>query len=130
MRLLAQFFHQEMGAEIQSSVPWKRWRQALNQAGQRLLDPDWLHQAGYRPPYHQVKVREGVYLRQTRREVYRDIIAEVNTESQTITALWNSAIPVSPPLNAEEVREKISDSSLRRILYELLDVRTKDLSLS
>ena len=130
LELLARFFHQEMGAEIQSSVPWDRWLDALNQVNERLLNPDWLHVAGYRPPYHQVKVREGVYLRQTRREISPEIIAEINTESRTITALWNSPISVSLPIDAAGVREEVSDSFLRMILYELMDVRSKDLTLS
>lgn len=130
MRLLARFFHQEMGAEIQDSIPWDRWDEVLDQTGKRLLQPEWLHAAGYRPPYHQVKVREGVYLRQTRRDRYPEVIAEVNTESKVITALWNCPVQFSLPLNAAGIGEQIQDSPLRLILYELLDVRTKDPMLS
>lgn len=121
MHGLAQFFAQEMGAERQA-LPWNRWEGVFAQVGRRLTRSAWLHARGYRPPYHQVKVREGIYLRQPREEAFSGIIAEVDTENKMLTGLWNSPRALPLPLRAQTLVDYVPDLEFRRVLGQLLDV--------
>lgn len=129
MSRLALSFEKHMAADIQE-VPWERWRPLLDQVGQSLLQPEWLHAAGYRPPYHQVKVREGVYLRQTRQPEFPDVVVEVDTENRLLNALWNTPVNLPLPLRWEQVCDYVPDHALLNVLYQLLGVPAKDPLLS
>jgi lipoate-protein ligase A len=129
MLFLAEAFQTHMAVDIQD-VPWERWRQILDQVGQNLLKPEWLHVAGYCPPYNQVKVREGVYLRQTRQPEFSDIIIEVDIENRLLTALWNTPFNLPLPLRWEHVCNYVPDQALLNVLYQLMDVHIRDPLLS
>ncbi|SMC04925.1 Lipoate-protein ligase A [Sulfobacillus thermosulfidooxidans DSM 9293] len=129
MPLLAQFFVAQMDAHIMD-IPWERWQPMLEEVGAQLIKPQWLHAPGYRPPYHQVKVREGVYLRQPRDGSLPDVIAEVDTEKKLLTALWNSPFDIPLPLTQESLVTEVPQGPFRDVLFELMDVKVKDSLLS
>lgn len=90
MEGLADAYSQGLGAHP-SPPGWERWAEALAAAGQELSDPAWLSAEGYRLPYHQIKVREAVYLRALRvapGHPLADVVVEVHTDTRTIHRVW------------------------------------------
>ncbi len=125
MDILAESFQRHWSTQS-IEFPWNKWRPALETVGQDLIRPDWIKAPGHRPPYHQVKVREGIYLRQPRQNDFSNLVAEVNTEKHCLNALWGLSASLPLPLFPSDVDRHVPNGILRRILYQLLDVPVPD----
>lgn len=88
---LADAFRRAFDA-VPSPVPWARWQDTLTEVGQALTDPGWLHQSGRQARFHEIKVREGVFLRAPRDARYRDVVAEVDVERHRLLQVWGMGI--------------------------------------
>ncbi|POB11350.1 lipoate--protein ligase family protein [Sulfobacillus sp. hq2] len=124
MRDLATSFHRHWDTVLRE-VPWDRWNPVVAQVGRSLLQPRWLYAPGMRPRYHQIKVREGVYLRQPREDAwFPDIVAEVDTERQLCLQIWNLPFEVPLPLPYAQIGDYIGDPHLQEVLLSLMDRST------
>ncbi len=76
---------------VLSEPAWTRWSPTLERIGRELQDPRWLRAEGYRLPYHQIKIRESVYLRALRVDPahpWAPLTVELHTDSRTVTRVW------------------------------------------
>ncbi len=107
-------------------APWDRWSATLAVVGQELQDPEWLRAPGMRLPFHQIKVREGVYLRMPRvspKDPRASIVAEVHTDEDAIHRLWGLETwhtTLSLPLTRKCLEEKPGPKALKSLLNTLL----------
>lgn len=92
MEGLAHRFTEDLGA-TPCATPWGRWAQALDRVARELQDPAWLVAPGMRLPYHQIKIREGVYLRSLRvspNDPRSSLVVEFHADDGAIHRVWGT----------------------------------------
>lgn len=126
MQGLAHHYKESLGAR-ECLAPWDRWSNVLDRVATELQDPEWLAAPGMRLPYHQIKIREGVYLRSLRvgaSDPRSSLVVEFHVDDGSIHSVWG-ADGIGPgilPLGARALSDINLPVQLRTALEELTDL--------
>lgn len=137
MEGLTYHFGHALGGQV-TTPPYARWSSTLTAVGQELQDPEWLRAPGRRLPFHQIKVREGVFLRMLRvasDDPLASIVAEVHTTQDIIARVWgvdSKTCSLDLPLTREALAAMAAPPTVKSRLATLFgpDPRTFPSSLS
>lgn len=97
---------------------WERWGPVFKEVGEALTASDWLKITGRQMPFHQIKVREGVYLRCLRDMEESGLVAEVDVTSRKILRLWHEQF--QEPVSGDDIIKKESTFLQQGVIDRLL----------
>ncbi len=128
MEGLGDRYAKHLGA-IHCEAPWSRWAETLERVSLELQDPAWLKAAGMRLPYHQIKVREGVYLRSPHvheNDPKASLVIEFHSDEGTVHRVWgcDEIDPRGLPLTGRMLSEISVPEDIKEVLTALVDLRS------